>query len=336
VPAAEDEHINAAYGPFGDQQQPLLQSSLGSFIETILLAICIVIMIVAVFEVITLAINFSDIFSFLSTVSVSFIVIVPFPHTLFYVGGAALQAYWVIVSAIIVACVLYMVLEFVNAAGSHGGITQSGNAEKTAAFWICISLSVMFLFNFIVILLTSAAGSDIEVPDMGSTIQQMFLVGEAAVWEEIITRMLYIGVPLAVISLIVTRKKESLKCLLGGFGMSRASIAFIIISGVIFGLAHYPGWEQQAWKVVTAGAMGMFLGYMFVRFGLYASILLHFVNNYLSSFNWMGVGGLTMTISFVLLGTGFVALIYIIIRILDSKKTITSLPWFHNKYIKSE
>jgi hypothetical protein len=61
----------------------------------------------------------------------------------------------------------------------------------------------------------------VSTPDLGSNTEQMFSLANAAVWEEIITRVLYIGLPMAVISLIATKKLDSLKCLFGGFGMSR-------------------------------------------------------------------------------------------------------------------
>jgi membrane protease YdiL (CAAX protease family) len=115
---------------------------------------------------------------------------------------------------------------------------------------------------------------------------------------------------------------------MGGFGMSKIAIILIIISGIIFGLAHYPGWDDQVWKVASAAIGGIFFGYLFVRFGLYAAIFMHFITDYLSSFNWMGVGGLSIIVSFLLLGTGFIAIFYIIRRLWDHRTTIGGLPLF--------
>jgi membrane protease YdiL (CAAX protease family) len=87
--------------------------------------------------------------------------------------------------------------------------------------------------------------------------------------------------------------------------------------------------------VLTAAIMGGFLGYMFVRFGLYASILLHFITNYLSSFDWMRADILGIIVTLALLGIGFVSLGYIIHRVRKSKDAINSLPTFKNGFIKS-
>jgi membrane protease YdiL (CAAX protease family) len=145
---------------------------------------------------------------------------------------------------------------------------------------------------------------------------------------------MFIGVPMMLISFAVTRKKESLRCLLGGFGMSTTAVVLILISGVIFGLAHSSGWDGQAWKILTTAIMGIFLGYLFVRFGLYAAILLHFITDYFQAFYWMGVGALGGLASLLLLGIGLVSLIYIMLRLARSKEAIASLPAFRNEHVR--
>ena len=307
-----------------------------SFIELILLTVCIAFMFIAVFEAITLAVHFPEIFSFLANARLNMILILPFPVAVFSISGLALQMYWTFVVTIIIACVIITIQKLMVKARSSGGITKLGAAEDTAAFWICVSISAMFMINFIVTVLTMASGSDVNVPDFGNKIEQMFGMANAAFWEEIITRVLYIGVPMVFISLFITGRNESYRCIFGGFGMSKTAVVLIIISGVIFGLAHYPGWDDQIWKVITAGLMGMFLGYVFVRFGLYASILLHFINNYLSSFDWMGVGGLLVIVSLLLLATGLIALIYILMRANNFGGSAAALPSFKNGYVKKD
>jgi membrane protease YdiL (CAAX protease family) len=110
----------------------------------------------------------------------------------------------------------------------------------------------------------------------------------------------------------------------------------MIISGALFGLAHYSGWDDQAWKVLATGIMGVFLGYLFVRFGLYAAILMHFIIDYFNAFDWAGIGTFGGLLELVLMGVGFVALIYLIITVASSKEKINSLPMFKNSYIKKD
>jgi len=332
---AEGDVLPTESDPFFGEYAPMPEKQQFGLIELILLAVCFVVMAIAVFEAITLAVHIPEISLFLSDKYLYFFLLTPFPQTVFFLHGFALQAYLVLMTVIIIACVTIAIRKLADGIRAPGGKIEPGGAENTAAFWICIFLCAGLVINFIVTLITTAAGSEIGVPDFGGKIEQMFLMADAAFWEEIVTRMLFIGVPMALISLVVTRKKESFKCLFGGFGMSMTAVALIIISGVIFGLAHYPGWENQLWKVISTGVMGIFLGYLFVRFGLYAAILLHFITNFLSSFNWMGAEWLLIILTLLLLAMGFVALAYILKRLSSSGRAIKSLPSFKNGFIKT-
>jgi len=307
-----------------------------NFLSIILQVACVFVLIIAVIELIALFVNSGDVFLFLEDKYLNFFLIIPFPTAVFSMSGVALQAYWLLLILVIFVCVVTVVLRFFRDTKSGGGIAQPGSAEKSPAFWVTVFISAMLLINFIIVILTEAAGSSVEVPDFGEQVEQVFLFANAAVWEEIITRMLYIGVPMTILSLIMTKKADSLKCLLGGFGMSKVAVLLIIISGAIFGLAHYPGWEDQVWKVIASGIMGMFLGYLFVRFGLYASILLHFITNYLSAFDWLGMDGVGIIVSLMLLILGGFALLYIILRLFGSGGEMKGLPLFRNGHIKGD
>src|SRR5437870_4064042 len=68
-----------------------------------------------------------------------------------------------------------------------------------------------------------------------------------------------------------------------------ASWAFLIASSAIFGLAHAPGWGW--WKVIPAMVAGLGFGYLFLRHGIGAAMLAHFVNDYVDSLYFEGIGG---------------------------------------------
>ncbi|MCL2148880.1 MAG: CPBP family intramembrane metalloprotease [Methanomassiliicoccaceae archaeon] len=308
----------------------------GGLIGVVLAMLCMLVVFILAFEAMTLAVHSLDILSFLPSIRVSFPLLVPLPVSMFSLGGAALQAYWVAVVGVIFLCIAAALWRLSEAARGPGGITSPDGIENTAALWVSLFLCAMMAISFIVAVVCVAMGVEMTTPDFGDKLQTMFLVADAAVWEEIVTRLVLIGLPMTVISLIATGKAESLRCLLGGFGMSTAAVVLIIVSGAIFGLAHYSGWDDQAWKVLTAGIMGVFLGYVFVRFGLYASILMHFATNYLSSFDWMGVGGVGVMVTLLMMIAGFFALYYILSRLARSKDAINSLPVFQNGYIKGE
>ncbi|HUT80420.1 MAG TPA: zinc ribbon domain-containing protein [Candidatus Bathyarchaeia archaeon] len=57
------------------------------------------------------------------------------------------------------------------------------------------------------------------------------------------------------------------------------------ISSLLFGFAHWKGWTGGwgAWKIVQAGAMGFFLSYAFVKYGIESSIFIHITNNLIAS-----------------------------------------------------
>ena len=182
-------------------------------------------------------------------------------------------------------------------------------------------------------------------PTFFSTIPEWYLLFSllnAPVYEELIFRALMIGVPLMAGSLYfrasnVVRGRlprgtmkgrylaGSLRYVVGG-GMSRkASRAvllpaslFLVLSSVIFGLAHAPGYGD--WKVLPAIVAALAMGYLFLRHGLYASILFHFATDvFIATFLWAGQNsalGIAMNLGFLGLmipGAGFFAyyLLYI-------------------------
>ncbi|MDR1955216.1 MAG: CPBP family intramembrane metalloprotease [Candidatus Methanoplasma sp.] len=315
--------------------EPAPKETKRGFLYIVLLAVCAIVLAAAVFEVITLLVYAPEVFDMLSGKVVGFFLLLPFPEIIFYLDDQLLQYYWVFVVVVITACAAYTLLKLIKAIRRSGDQAEQGTAENAAGFWVGVFLSAMFFINIVTALLWTAVFGELTVPDFGSKIEQIFLLADAAFWEEIVTRLLLIGVPMVIISLIVTKKKESLKCLFGGFGMSMTAAVLIIISGAIFGMAHYSGWDDQAWKVITAGIMGVFLGYLFVRFGLYASILMHFVNNYLQSFDWMGFGEAGALFTLFLFGVGIIALCYMIGRLFEYRGE-GALPNFHNGYIKEK
>ncbi|MFW5927562.1 MAG: type II CAAX prenyl endopeptidase Rce1 family protein [Thermoplasmatota archaeon] len=102
----------------------------------------------------------------------------------------------------------------------------------------------------------------------------------AAVWEEVVVRVIYIGVPM-VFYAKVKGHKNAKKFLLGGFGLkSRFIIILIIFSSALFSLAHLASWD--IYKIFPTFIAGIGFGYLFAKDGLYSAILLHFVWDYMS------------------------------------------------------
>ena len=211
-----------------------------------------------------------------------------------------------------------------------------GRRLRSGCAWLAVAqvwLAFSF-FQFVVILVLASIGQ-LPAPPFQPTAENawVYLYGlaNASVYEEFAFRVVPLGLPLAVGSLIsrvleLTRRGGawrgrttpsrhlvgSLRFLLGGNVRSMssretllASWAFLFGSAFLFGLAHVPGWGL--WKFFPAFVAGLGFGYLFLRYGVTAAILAHFANNYVSSLTYMGIGGMGLEAFLSLLYLGLVA-----------------------------
>jgi len=112
--------------------------------------------------------------------------------------------------------------------------------------------------------------------------QQMYMFAGAAVYEEIVTRIFMLGLPLLLLALAFKdRDIPYWRYMVGGDlpiqGRERVVLYF---SALLFGLAHVPGWDM--WKLIPSVMAGVAFGYLFLRFSLAAAITLHFIIDYTS------------------------------------------------------
>ncbi len=138
-------------------------------------------------------------------------------------------------------------------------------------------------FDTLYAIVLELVGVQIITPDFPSLEIWQLLQGLAAasVWEELIVRVLYIGVPLLAIDLLSKKMKDPKRYLLGGgFKLGAKELALLWISSGLFAYGHIVSWD--AWKIIPAWIAGLAFGYLFLRIGLYASIVLHFSFDYLS------------------------------------------------------
>jgi hypothetical protein len=107
------------------------------------------------------------------------------------------------------------------------------------------------------------------------------LVAEASVWEEVLSRIFMLGIPLLIYH-IYTRQRTGNNwryIVGGGFSIDSAAFVLIVFQALIFALAHVSGWDF--WKVLPTTISGIAFGYLFLKKGLWASIMLHFTFDYL-------------------------------------------------------
>jgi hypothetical protein len=141
-----------------------------------------------------------------------------------------------------------------------------------------------FTFSILYNLLLGIFSVSTHTPDFSSLSlwALIFNLTSAAVYEEVISRILLIGIPLFIIhGAMKSLKNPKWRYILGGgFQINRLTLILILFSSLTFGLAHTPGWDY--WKVLPSLVSGLALGYLFVVKGVYASIILHFTINFLS------------------------------------------------------
>lgn len=233
-----------------------------------------------------------------------FVVIAPLPVLLYFTQDPTAFAVWTAVLVVAVAVSL-LVLVFWD----RGKLVSAIRAPaqhlpaklRSRSAWVAVAqvfLAVVFL-NILIGLL-------IQVPEP-SFFQEvpgwylLYILLNASVYEEIIFRVLIIGIPLLVGSLclrfanVVKRRNPSgvskgryvlgsFRYLYGG-GMSRTTSPAILLPGsllllassIVFGLAHAPGYGD--WKVLPAAVAGLAMGYLYLRHGLPAAILFHFTTD---------------------------------------------------------
>jgi hypothetical protein len=288
---------------------------------------CVLGAIILAVEFICLILSSVDVLNHLDDLRVSLILITPEVVSFYTLGDLEAKVYWIIIILALVASSVYGLIGFFKAFRTSVDDGDETRIENNGLFWasVLFGSTILITIAYNLILGLFGSGIDSSWTDRYSELDMKFMLAEAPFWEEIISRVLLIGVPMTILAILVTGKLRSLRCLLGGFEMSKVAIIFIVFSGLMFGIAHNGGWGVE--KVFPTVIQGIALGYLFVRFGLYASIILHFLTDYMSSFSWLGSTAAEGAVMLLLLALGVVALAYVVKK-LFRRGTITSLPLF--------
>ncbi len=151
--------------------------------------------------------------------------------------------------------------------------------DIAALFFATISFTILF-YLFIGLFETNPT-----VPQFGKMPlwEQMYELSRASVWEELITRIPFIGILLLIIHVYRGEREAPLyRYIIGGkFRMERSVMILIFLCAGMFGFVHMvAGWD--VFKVLPAMVGGLAMGYLYAKWGIWASITLHFATNYLS------------------------------------------------------
>jgi hypothetical protein len=147
--------------------------------------------------------------------------------------------------------------------------------------WLSILILISALINFI-----QESFGIITVPPLDdNNLIQFFYVSLAPLLEEFVFRILLVGIPLFVLYSGRASIRYFLKCLWTPTSLnildSKKAIFIIIFVGVAFGFAHIAfsdSWSDGKFAQATAG--GVILGWVYLRYGIVASLLIHWATNY--------------------------------------------------------
>lgn len=267
-------------------------------------------------------------------------VLAPVPIGLFSFSdpGWFLLYYLGLVVAVVVSVLLAVGLDGKKLISDMVSSVRDGRLSlSTGTSWAMIAqlFCTYLFFSTAYLLLLSMFGVDTASPTTQSY-PQWFLLFEllnASVYEEIATRLVFLGVPMFLIALgSGVRGRPLLKELLGGSGrMKSYTWVLIIASATIFGIAHIPSWD--VYKLAPTLFAGLILGYVYVKKGVWAAILFHFVVDYFAVSALVslenGNMGMVMFLGLVLivfLIAGFLFFIYYSMKVLDSLGALFGLP----------
>ena len=212
------------------------------------------------------------------------ILVIPVVVDVVSFNGVMSQIYYLmLVLAVTVCLALYAYKSFGPAKNLFKGDDRS--IRNTAFYDVCVLFSTLFFWEFALILILNALGIETNPLPKRDDWVWMYEFIEASVWEEVITRMLMIGLPVTLVALLMKQEgKGSLKYLFGGMGFNKFTIVLIFFSALMFAAGHVGGWGW--WKFFPTFAFGLITGYLFCKYGVYATIMMHFLTDYVSAESW--------------------------------------------------
>lgn len=152
----------------------------------------------------------------------------------------------------------------------------------TELFVVMISFTLLSYFISVIFTQQSNPFGNPVSNEPGNVI--LLSLMHAPVWEEIVYRGVLLGIPLYLISF--RGKIPWYRAFVGGkFTLNKWSVTFLLLSAFFFGSAHLYAWEPA--KFPSVFIAGIILGYVFLRYGIYASITLHFIVDFSGSYSYL-------------------------------------------------
>lgn len=190
--------------------------------------------------------------------------------------------------------IFYVVLFVIAILGPKTGFLKSftsiisfGKYDTTSNYMVGVTkwLSILVLVSVIINFVQEQFGIVTVPPLDDNDLIQFFYVSLAPLIEEIGFRIILLGIPLFALYSRRSSVKYFFKCLWSPRNLdiydSKKAIILIVFVGVLFGFAHIAfaeSWSEGKFAQATAG--GIILGWVYLRFGFVASLLIHWATNY--------------------------------------------------------
>jgi len=164
---------------------------------------------------------------------------------------------------------------------SFGNYDHKSNYLISVTKWFSILILISVLINFV-----QEQFGIVTIPPLADNdLIQFFYVSLAPLVEEFGFRLILIGVPLFTIYSHKSSAKYFIKCLWNPGTLdihdSKKAIFLIVFVGIVFGFAHIAlGESWSEGKFAQAAASGIILGWVYLRYGFVASLLVHWATNY--------------------------------------------------------
>ena len=252
--------------------------------------------------------------------------IMPYPIVMFSIMGASAYAWYALLVLVILSSLgifLYRGLPEYRKNYAKNESERSSIQEFSELF-AATTVTVFAITVLMQILGVNVHGIGLGELPLYSVILHLL---HAAVFEELVVRLLFLGIPVFLYAVLVKKKDLPVWRIFGGnFSIGVVELSFILISAAIFGIAHTQSWGW--WKFVPTFVVGLALGYLYMRYGIHYAILFHFLTDYSGVTGELipslGIAVHGMILLVEVLGVYF-AVVYSL-RILRHFKTIKSNP----------
>jgi hypothetical protein len=213
--------------------------------------------------------------------------------------GVVFIFFWIIYNISYLQCIFnpdFLFNSFLSK-NSHKDKVKNFGISSSNYLYITIQwFSAYFVISVIIDQVQQTFGIHMGTPLVNNPLLSYFYLTAAPLNEEILFRVIFLGVPL---SLILFKYKNSFISALihPSKNISIRSnrdkyLLFLIIflNSVFFGLAHVIfGGNYEIGKITQASLGGLFLGWLYYRYGLGLSIVFHWISNYvLFSYGLLG------------------------------------------------